>query len=210
MRPLRSIALPLLLVAAPLAFTACTSPTAEQAGAFTLTTRTALDLLPAEAEIVGLINVAEARASDAMASLDDAGLGLDSMTGEGAARVNDLMVRTGFDLEEDIERVYVAANPESGSFVMLMYADVDRARMDAYLQEQTDVDAERTLYRETPLYVSTDSQGMSVSFALPNDEMMVGGTDATVRAVLDRMADGGAGLRADATMMGLLDHAAHP
>ncbi|MEM8600026.1 MAG: hypothetical protein AAGF99_08895 [Bacteroidota bacterium] len=210
MRPFRHFALPLLLVAAPLAFTACTSPTAEQAGAFALTTRTALDLLPADAEVVGLINVAEARASDALASLTDAGMGLDSMTGEGAARVDDFMARTGFDLEEDLERVYVAANPEAGSFVMLMYADVDRARMDAYLQEQTDVDTERTLYRETPIYVSSDAEGEAFSFALPNDEMMIGGSDATVRAVLDRMADGGAGLRSDATMMGLLDHAAHP
>ncbi|MEO1479800.1 MAG: hypothetical protein AAFV01_14600 [Bacteroidota bacterium] len=210
MRPLRLFALPLLLVAAPLALTACTSPTAEQAGAFTLTTRTALDLLPADADVVGLINVAEARASDALASLTDAGMGIDSMTGEGAARINDFMARTGFDFEEDTERVYVAANPNSGSVVMLMYADVDRARIDAYLQDQSDMDTERTLYRDTPLFVSTDSDGEAFSFALPNDEMMVGGDDASVRAVLDRMADGGSGLRADATMMALLDHAAHP
>ncbi|MEM9997010.1 MAG: hypothetical protein AAF809_04865 [Bacteroidota bacterium] len=198
------LALPLLLGLA-----ACTSPS-ENTGAFALTTRGALDLLPADARVVGHLNLAEARDSDAIGPLYDAGFNLETMTGEGAARIEDFVAQTGFDLFDDIERLYVAGDPENARFVALMYAEYDPIRIDAYLQEQADVDAERTLYRETPVFVSTDSNGETFSFALANDQLMIAGTGSEVRSVLDRMADGGSSLSDNTSMMALLNNAAHP
>jgi hypothetical protein len=182
-------------------------------GELTLQTRNALDVLPADVAMVSMVNVERARASDAFESFTEGGFSVQNMTGEGAARFNDLIEATGFNPEEDLERVYFAARNVDGeehapSFVV--YADYDRARLDAYLDDQPDLDLERTTYADTPVYVTRHEDDIEMAVALVNDEMIVAGGRPEVYAMLDRIADGSPGLSTDADMMALIRRAAHP
>lgn len=182
-------------------------------GELTLQTRNALDVLPADVTVVSMVNVERARASDAFETFTDGGFSMRNMTGEGAARFNDFIEATGFNPEEDLERVYFAArdgdsDEHAPSFVV--YADYDRARLDAYIDDQPDLDLERTTYADTPVYVTRHEGDHEMAFALVNDEMIVAGARAEVYAMLDRIADGSKGLSTDADIMALVGRAGHP
>lgn len=201
--------LPFLMLALAVFAVGCEN--VQSPGELTLQTRNALDVLPADVSVVSMVNVERARASEAFDTFTDGGLSVQQMTGEGAARFNDFIEATGFNPEQDLERVYFAARDGEGndapSFVV--YADFDRARLDAYIDDQPDLDLERSTYADAPVYVTTHDDH-EMAFALVNDEMIVAGARPEVYAMLDRLADGSKGLSTDADMMALVRRAGHP
>jgi hypothetical protein len=179
----------------------------------TLQTRSALDVLPADADVVGMFNAAEARDSDAFDTFTDGGFSMRRMSGEGAARFDDFIAATGFDPDEDLHRVYFASSggqmSDEGAPAFVVYADYDRERLDEYVGERPELELERTTYADAPVYL-TAQHGREMAFALVNDDMIVGGDRAEVYAMLDRLASGTKGLSADAQMMALIRNASHP
>jgi hypothetical protein len=201
--------LPLFSLAFLLFAVGCES--VQSPGELTLQTRSALDVLPGDVTMVSMVNVERARASEAFDAFTDGGFSMNHMTGEGAARFNDFMEATGFNPEEDIERVYFAArtNEEKAAPAFVVYADYDRSRLDAYIDEQADLELERSTYADAPVYL-TQKNDEEMAFALVNDDMIVAGSRAEVYAMLDRLADGSKGLSGNAAMMALVDRAGHP
>ncbi|MEP0545972.1 MAG: hypothetical protein ABJF88_03505 [Rhodothermales bacterium] len=178
----------------------------------TLQTRSALDVLPADANVVGMFNAEEARDSNAFETFTDGGLSMRRMGGEGTARFDDFLAATGFDPDEDLHRMYFAATGDPGGDsapAFVVYADYDRDRLDEYVGSQPDLELERTTYADAPVYL-TAQHGREMAFALVNDDMIVGGDRAEVYAMLDRLASGTKGLSADAAMMALIRNASHP
>jgi hypothetical protein len=180
-------------------------------GELTLQTRSALDVLPGDVTMASMVNVERARGTEVFDSFTDGGFSMQQMTGEGAARFQDFIGATGFNPEEDIERVYFAAraDEDDGAPAFVVYADYDRARLDAYIDEQADLELERSTYADAPVYLMRDDDD-EMAFALVNDDMIVAGARAEVYAMLDRIADGSPGLSGNAEMMALIERAGHP
>ena len=179
----------------------------------TLQTRDALDVLPADANVVGMFNAERARDSDAFATFTDGGFSMRGLGEEGAARFEDFIAVTGFDPDEDLHRVYFASTGDQmgheGAPAFVVYADYDRERLDEYVGARPELDLERTTYADAPVYL-TAQHDREMAFALVNDDMIVGGERAQVYAMLDRLASGTKGLSTDAAMMALVRSAAHP
>lgn len=180
-------------------------------GELTLQTRSALDVLPSDVNMVSMVNVERARASAAFEAFTDGGFSMQQMTGEGAARFNDLIEATGFNPDEDIERVYFAAraHEDDAAPAFVVYAEYDRDRLDAYIDDQADLQLERSTYADAPVYLM-QKEGHDMAFALVNDDMVVAGSRAEVYAMLDRLADGSKGLSGNPDMMALIQRAGHP
>lgn len=178
----------------------------------TLQTRDALDVLPAGVQTAGMIDLDHARASDAFAILNDGGFSMTNAGGEHAARFDDFVAATGFDPDEDLHRVYFGLSEDLAGEATphyVVYADYDRARLDAYIERQDDLQLERSDYADAPVYV-TSKNGHEMAFALVNDDMIVASSRAGVYAMLDRISSGGQGLGGDAEMMALIRQAGHP
>ncbi len=181
-------------------------------GELTLQTRDALDVLPATVQTAGMINLDEARDSEAFELAGGTELSFDRVTGEHGARFEDLIAATGFDPDEDLHRVYfgfAGQNGKEGVPYFVVYADYDRVRLDAYIDEQPDLDLARSTYADVPIYTAK-GDGEEMSFALVNDDMIVASSAPGVREMLDRIAAGTAGLSGDAEMMALIGQAGFP
>lgn len=201
--------LPLLSLAFLLFAVGCES--VQSPGELTLQTRSALDVLPSDVNLVSMVNVERARSSEAFNTFTDGGFSMQHMTGEGAARFQDFIEATGFNPDEDIERVYFAAraNEDDAAPAFVVYADYDRTRLDAYIDEQPDFELERSTYADAPVYL-TQKGDDEMAFALVNDDMIVAGSRSEVYAMLDRLADGSKGLSGNTEMMALVERADHP
>src|SRR5690606_38273136 len=114
---MRSFLLPLAL--AGLALAGCESaldaPTADRS----LQTRDALEVLPAGADAAAMLNVRAAHESPV--GRRGGPFSVEGMSGEGAARFDEFVRLTGFDPEEDLERVYVAVTGEDGPPAVVAY-----------------------------------------------------------------------------------------
>lgn len=181
-------------------------------GELTLQTRGALDVLPSNVQTVGMINLDEARTSEAVALATGERFSIMGMNGEHAARFQDFIAATGFDPDEDLHRVYFGVQGGPGPDRMpffVVYADYDRARLDAYVNDQADLDFERSTYADAPVYASAHD-GEEMAFALVNDDMIVASSQAGVFEMLDRIESGSAGLSGNARMMDLVRRADYP
>ncbi len=181
-------------------------------GELTLQTRDALDVLPAGVKTAGMINLQEARDSDAFELVGGSEFSLDKIQGEHGARFEDLITATGFNPEEDLHRIYFGFadyNGEEGEPYFVAYADYDRARLDAYIDDQPDFELTRSTYADVPVYQARDEDN-EMAFALVNDDMMVASSLQGVHEMLDRIEAGTTGLSGDAEMMQLIGRAGYP
>ncbi len=178
----------------------------------TLQTRGALDVLPANVQTVGMLNLDEARASEAFALAGGDRFSIMNMGGEHAARFEDFIAATGFNPDADLHRVYFGALGGPGPARMpyfVVFADYDRARLDAYVSGQDDLELERSTYADAPVYV-TARDGDEMAFALVNDDMIVASSQAGVFDMLDRIEVGSGGLSGNTRMMDLIRRAGYP
>ncbi|MDX1420063.1 MAG: hypothetical protein R3181_08860 [Rubricoccaceae bacterium] len=203
---MRSLFLPLALVGLVLA--GCESSLDAPTADLSLQTRDALEVLPAGADLAAMVNL---RAAHESAMGRPGGpFSVEGMSGEGAARFDEFVRLTGFDPEEDLDRVYlaVADTDREAAPAFVVYGDFDRARIDAYLQDNVDADVERTTIAGLPVYLGTDDEGRRFGLALVNDEMALAGEERALRAMVQRV-EGGGGLDTDAEMMRLIERAAY-
>jgi len=171
----------------------------EAPATITLQTRSAAEVLPAEARFVGMMNLSAMQHNATFNPLGD-------MSGEAGARVRDFIERTGFDPATDLQEVYFAASTMDArarpSFVA--YATYDRERLLDYVEQNMRDTFERSDYRGVPVYRATQDDH-TFAFALATGNMIVGAFDAsTLETMLDRLSNGGHALKDNAETMALI------
>lgn len=193
---------PVLILA--IALTGCeTDMSAPEA--LSLQTKNAVEVLPADARFVGMVNVRNLRAE----VLGDHALAFDEMNGEAAARIRAFIETTGFDPANDLHEIYVAADPgESDRFDLVVYADYDRDRLEAFVSERLPEEIDRTSYEGVTIY-RAGNVDRHVYFALANDDMIVASSRETrVHAMLDRLSGKRSALKDNAETMRLIRQSA--
>ncbi|MEM1054852.1 MAG: hypothetical protein AAGI52_04955 [Bacteroidota bacterium] len=197
----------LALLVAGLLFTGCQDGVAEVGGPASLQTTEALDILPGNAQMVGMVDLAAARASGSVGQMMKGEMSPFGQNGSG--EMERIIRLTGFDPAEDIDRVYVAAASDNESAALVLYARFDRDRIERVIADEAPEDLERTEIEGVPAWIAAENDGDRFAFALPNDKMMVAGSEAAVRAMLSRISTGASGASADAELMALVEKARH-
>lgn len=186
------------------------SLTAPGVGASAQTTD-ALALLPADATVYGMTNLAAARESDA---LDTAlgGTGLGMVSGRGSADFDAFVRMTGFDPSQDLDRIYVAgradASGQAQRMAIVAYGRFDRDRIEQYLAGQGEAEFEVSEADGIPLYLAAEENGPRVGFALASGQMVLGGDEATLRGMVSRLGTSAAA--PDAELQALFDRVTYP
>ena len=177
-----------------------------------LQTTEALAVLPPDADVVGMMDLAAARQSDALSAVTG-GAGLEMLSPGGSAEFDAFVRQTGFDPGRDLDRVYLAApagapSATAGRAAFVGYGRFSRERVERFLATQTERPLTTTDVDGVALYLSTDDDGRASGVAFPNDRMVLAGDEATVRQMLGRMGTAGAAPSAD--LQALLDRVAFP
>ena len=173
-------------------------------------TREALDLLPPDAQMIGMVDLGAARASDAVATATG-GAGLGLMSPGRSAEFDAFVRQTGFNPGEDLDRVYVASAGGEAQGAFVAYGRFSRERLEAFLANRPANDGPALVATDiggVPAYLAADDDGRRHGVALPNDRMILAGDEATLTAMLGRL--GGAGTRPAPAMQALLDRVAYP
>ncbi len=199
-----------LLSLALLATAGCQDSVVASGVGSSVQTTEALAVLPSDADVVGMMDLAAARQSDAL-SAATGGAGL-AMVSPGGSEAFDAFVRqTGFDPGRDLDRVYLAVPagaPQRARPAFVGYGRFSRERIERYLATQTEQPLTATDVDGIPVYLRTDDDGQTSGFALPNDRMVLAGDEATLRQMLSRMGTTGSAMSPD--LQALLDKVAYP
>ena len=174
-------------------------------------TTEALALLPGDADVVGMVNLAAARQSGALdAALGGAGLGM--VSGRGSDDFDDFVRMTGFSPAEDLDRVYLAAveapDGADGRAAFVAFGRFDRDRIRRYVADQDEGEIEEVQIGELTAYLAAEEEGPRVGFAFVNSGMLLAGDEGTLRAMVARL--GQTDRTADAELRALLDRVAYP
>lgn len=199
----------LLLAGLGLAASGCNDTLAAPGVGASAQTTEALAMLPTDADMIGMMDLAAARQSGAVdAVLGGTGLGM--VSGDGSADFDEFIRMTGFDPTEDIDRVYIAATEGKGDgrAAFVAYGRFDRDRIERYIADQADADLEATEIDGLPVYFAAEEVGPRPGFALVNSQMVLAGDEVTLRAMIDRL--GSSGSAVDAEMQDLLDRVVYP
>ncbi|MEL6616144.1 MAG: hypothetical protein AAFQ43_10420, partial [Bacteroidota bacterium] len=172
------MSLALLLVGFTL--TGCEDAVSAAGGPVSLQTTEALDILPDGAQMVGMVDFASARQSNALSQVMEGEMS--PFGADGAGEMDRFIRLTGFDPAEDIDRVYVAGSPEAEAAALVVYARFDRDRIERAIEQEVPEDEiTRTEIEGVPAWIAVEDEGSAFAFALPNDQMMIAGDEATVR-----------------------------
>ena len=171
-------------------------------------TTDALSVLPGDADVYGMTNLAAARESSALeAALGGTGLGM--VSSHGSDDFDEFVRLTGFDPSQDLDRVYIAASEgDRGRTAFVAYGRFDRDRIEAWVASQDDAEFEVVDAGGIPVYLAAEEDGPRGGFALANDEMVLAGDEATLLQMVSRLGAGAAAV--DAELQGLFDRVAFP
>jgi hypothetical protein len=197
-----------LLAAAGLLAAGCESGL-DQPATMTPEVRNASEVLPAGVQAVAMVDVAAlADEGNPFGGLD---LDPSDATHAEALRARDFFASVGFAPEEDLRAVYAAVETldrarDARRVHFAVYADFDRARIEARLAEEGDL---TTRLHEGATIYSRREGGRTMAFAVANDDLLVGATSvAGVEAMLDRLrGQGTEALEDDAALMPLVREA---
>ena len=208
--PFRPTALSALLVALLVPLAACSDSLGAPGVGSSAQTTDALGILPADAQVVGMMDLEAARESDALLAVTgESGLGMVSRSG--GDDFDEFVRMTGFDPAEDLDRVYLAGADVDGRsrnpMAFVAYGRFDRDRIEQYLANQDEAEFETSQVDGVPVYITADEDGQRGGFALVNDQMTIAGDEATLRAMLGRV--GGAGVSPEPALQALFDRVAH-
>ena len=208
---LRAVALVPALAALALVASGCGDSLAAPGVGASAQTTDALALLPADATVYGMTDLAAARQSDALdAALGGTGLGM--VSGRGSADFDEFVRMTGFDPARDLDRVYVAGRADAAGqperMAIVAYGRFDRDRIERFLAAQPDGEFEASEADGIPLYLAAEDDGARVGFALANGQMVLGGDEATLRAMVSRLGTTAPAPAAD--LQALFDRVAYP
>ena len=206
-RTLRALAALLLLPALGLT-SGCTDTAVAPGVDASAQTTDALTVLPADADVVGMMDFTAARGSEALDAMTG-GAGLGFMSGGGSADFDTFVRQTGFDPESDLDRVYVAASEGAGPrAAFVAYGRFDRERIERYVADQAELELAATDVEGIPVYLATGEDGRRGGFALVNAQMVLGGDEATLGQMIRRL--GTPGQAPNAELQALLDRVQYP
>ena len=166
----------------------------------------AFALLPADAQMIGMMDLRAARESDAIKTATG-GAGLGMVSPDGSDDFDEFVRLTGFNPGEDLDRVYIAAREANRAAAFVGYGRFDRDRIARFVADQEDAELEATEIDGIPVYLSTRDTERG-GFALVNDEMILAGDEASLRAMLARVGTTDATPSAD--VQALLDRVQYP
>ncbi len=173
----------------------------EAPATMTLQTRSAVEVLPMDAQFVGMVNMEAMKKNTAFNPFETMDAG-----NEISARINDFIETTGFNPEEDLGEIYVAASDldENAKPSFVAYATFDQDRLSTYIEQNLDDRFVRTDYQGITIYKAQEDD-KEFAFAVANGNMIVGAAGAeTVEDMLDRINDKGASLSDNAETMALI------
>ena len=207
---LRAAALAPALALLALAASGCGDSLAAPGVGASAQTTDALALLPADATVYGMTDLAAARQSDALdAALGGTGLGM--VSGRGSADFDAFVRMTGFDPSQDLDRVYVAGRADDAGrpqrMAIVAYGRFDRDRIEQFVAARG-AEFEATEADGIPLYLATEDDGPRVGFALASGQMVLGGDEATLRGMVSRLGTTAGTPPAD--LQALFDRVAYP
>ncbi len=213
MRLLKSIPLPAwtgLCVLAAGSLLGCeTQLDAPSEAELTLQTKSAVEVLPENARFVSMVNLQAIKRNAVINPLGSDLLTSSRFGGENGARLRDFIEATGFDPDKDLREVYVALSGDGPDKApsLVMYANFNSDRLNAYVKENLKDHFEQTEYNGTPLYRSREADH-GLTFAIANDNMIVASPEEIqVHAMLDRLAGQGAALESNEATMRLIKQA---
>lgn len=201
------LALPLLLF-----FAACQADL-ESGAPLSLHTRSALDVLPADAQAVAMVDVQAMKDNEFTSAFAPGRFSPEEMTGEAAARVLGFLAQTGLDPETDLHQIYAATSAiergPSADAAVLIYGDYDRERITDYMDAELSAELTRGSYRDVPTYTSIDTD-KAAYLAFPSDDLVIAsGSSVALEAMLDRLAgEGTPALSSTTVLMPLAERAA--
>ena len=167
----------------------------------TLQTKNATEVLPADAQMVMMVDL-QALQRNALFAKELGGLdGID-------ARMQGFFDVTGFDPKTDLREVYMAQTGPGGEHIgVVAYATFDRERLQSYVEESLADELERASYQGATIYRTREADE-AFAFAIATDNMIVAAKDERVlQAMLDRLAGTGAdALKTNASLMALVEH----
>jgi hypothetical protein len=194
-------------IAFALSVSACESGLNAPGVAATAQSTEALSLLPTDSQVLGMMDLRSARESDAIQTATG-GAGLGMVSPNGSSEFDDFVRRTGFNPGEDMDRVYIAASEGREMVAFVGYGRFDRDRIARFVADQDDAEVEQTEIDGLPVYLATKEDGPRAGFALVNDEMILAGDEASLRAMIARL--GGAASSPSADVQALLDRVQYP
>ena len=193
------------LVAA-LSFSACESGLDAPGVTATVQSSEAFALLPADARMIGMMDLRAARESDAIRTATG-GAGLGMVSPDGSDDFDAFVRMTGFNPGEDLDRVYIAARESDKAAAFVGYGRFDRDRIARFVADQDDAELEATEIDGITVYLSTGPSERG-GFAFVNDEMILAGDEASLRTMLSRV--GSADAQPPADIQALLDRVQYP
>ena len=155
-------------------------------------TTDALGILPTDADVYGMTNLAAARESDALsAALGGNGLGMASASG--SDDFQDFVRLTGFDPTTDLDRIFLAATEgDNKRAAIVAYGRFDRDRIERFIADQDEGEFEITEVEGYPVYLAEEEEGPRPAFAFVSDTMVLAGDEATLTGMLQRLGTSGA------------------
>lgn len=171
--------------------------------------KNATDVLPADVAMVAMLNTQDLKSNEYTNVFGDNGL-LDEAPDEAMAHMQDFIAATGFDPEQDLDAVYVAAshlgNKSSNTMSMVAYANLDAEELKAYIAQQAGDKLQSRTYRGVDIFEYDHAE--SPAFSVVNNDMILAASNgAGVEAMIDRLEGEGASLASNDAMMELVGRA---
>ena len=201
--PSRLVALSLFVFAGMLA--SCESQVEYSEDDMSLQAKSAIDVLPANPAMAGMVNVKEFAASEMGAAFQE------NMQSKSMDELNELIESTGFDPTEDLAEIYVTMNEigagDDPGLSMVAYASIDPSRLENYLEERAGEEMLKRMHRGIKYYQATKSGfDGGVSFANQDMILIASNTDLLL-GMIDRLIDSGEALSGNRDMMNLVARA---
>ena len=169
--------------------------------------KAAFEILPANTEMVGSVNFANAVVDNHMDQFPLEG------AGEAQAQIENFLSATGFDPAEDLDRAYLTVDMEGKDASIVIYADVDRSKMQSYLEGELSDKFETILMGNTKVFKSTEGNhnGNAALFSVVNDEMILASSsERNMSSMLDRIENGGQALASNSELMDMINRVQYP
>lgn len=174
-----------------------------EAERFSANTKSALAVLPKDADIITKVDVANLR-SDAPSLFGNFSMGA------APTELEDLIAATGFDPKKDVKAMYMAIQKKTEDDVKMnavVFADFDKDKLTQYIQSQVGSKFTSSTYRNNAVYCSTDGDSaQKPCFSIGQNQMLhLANNEANLKAMVDLTFGEGNSISTDTEMMTLLN-----
>ncbi|MFK7844975.1 MAG: DUF3352 domain-containing protein [Rhodothermales bacterium] len=173
-------------------------------------TKNAIDVLPADAAYVGMVNMQDLKSNEYTNFFGQNGLLKSNAPQEGLARLQDFIDITGFDPDTDLKEVYVASAEvgpdEKPAVSMVAYASIEQEELQSYVEDRLDGELKTSTYRGVEIFEV--EEGNAPGFSFVNNNMIIAATSTQLlEEMIDRLEGKGTSLSSNDEMMALIGRA---